>query len=235
MAVGRFAPGLGNDYDKLSMEKLSLYERAYLNWVYHRNRLQFGRLRRNLAGRVEFAPGVQICAKNFRLRGMGSLRLGSGSVIEYGEFPCIFDLEQGGEVVIGERVLLRCKYCSNVFTVHAGARIEVGDDAGFNGAILNAKNLIKIGKGTLLGWGVTVVDADNHDLSNTRKERILSVEIGDYVMVMANSTVLPGVKIGSHSIIGANSAVTRDIPDHCIAVGAPARVVKELDDRDLAR
>jgi len=217
------------------MEKLSLYERTYLKWVYHRNRLQFARLKRSLKGRVEFAPGAQICAKNFRLHGPGSLKLGPGAVIESGEFPCIFEIEQGGAITIGERVWLRCKYCSNVLTAYAGARIEIGDDCFLNGAILSAKNRIKLGKKNLLAWGVTILDADHHDLSNSRKERIRSVEIGDHVLVGAYAVILPGVRIGAHSVIGASSVVTHDLPDHAIAAGAPARVLKKLDDRDLAR
>jgi acetyltransferase-like isoleucine patch superfamily enzyme len=45
-----------------------------------------------------------------------------------------------------------------------------------------------------------------------------------------NVVILPGVTIGECSIIGANSVVTTSIPDRCIAVGAPARVIKQWDD-----
>jgi acetyltransferase-like isoleucine patch superfamily enzyme len=44
----------------------------------------------------------------------------------------------------------------------------------------------------------------------------------------ANVVVLPGVTIGLNSVVGANSVVTSDIPDDCIAVGSPARVVRHL-------
>ena len=39
----------------------------------------------------------------------------------------------------------------------------------------------------------------------------------------------PGVTIGKNSVIGANSVVTKDIPDYCVAVGAPAKVIKKYD------
>ena len=38
-----------------------------------------------------------------------------------------------------------------------------------------------------------------------------------------------GAKIGKHCVIGANSVVTKDIPDYCIAVGIPAKVIKRYD------
>lgn len=47
-------------------------------------------------------------------------------------------------------------------------------------------------------------------------------------------TILPGVKIGSHCVIGANSVVTKNIPEHSIAAGNPAKVIGQVDDRNLA-
>ena len=46
--------------------------------------------------------------------------------------------------------------------------------------------------------------------------------------VGTHSTVMPGVTIGENSIIGAHSFVTADIPDNCVAVGVPAKVVKKI-------
>lgn len=53
-------------------------------------------------------------------------------------------------------------------------------------------------------------------------------EIGNYTIIGANSTILPNVKIGSNSIVGAGAVVTRNIPDNCLVVGIPAKIVKEL-------
>lgn len=54
--------------------------------------------------------------------------------------------------------------------------------------------------------------------------------IGDNVYIAANATVIGGVKIGSDVIIGAGSVVTKDIPDNCVAVGNPARIIREIGD-----
>jgi len=57
------------------------------------------------------------------------------------------------------------------------------------------------------------------------------VEIGEGSWIGENVCVL-GVKIGKHCVIGANSVVTHDIPDYCVAVGAPARVIKQYSLND---
>lgn len=54
------------------------------------------------------------------------------------------------------------------------------------------------------------------------------VVISDNVWIGDNVTVLPIVHIGKGCVIGANSVVTKDIPDNCIAVGIPAKVIKNL-------
>lgn len=55
------------------------------------------------------------------------------------------------------------------------------------------------------------------------------IRIGRGVFVGPNSTVGNGVTIGECSLIGANSVVIRDIPPYCLAAGAPAKVIRELD------
>jgi acetyltransferase-like isoleucine patch superfamily enzyme len=57
-----------------------------------------------------------------------------------------------------------------------------------------------------------------------------AVVIGDGSWLGHGSVVLPGVTIGRHVVIGANSVVTKDIPDFSVAVGVPARVVRRFDE-----
>lgn len=47
--------------------------------------------------------------------------------------------------------------------------------------------------------------------------------------VGAGATILPGIRIGKHAVVGAASVVTKDVPDYAVAVGNPARVIKMLD------
>ena len=55
-----------------------------------------------------------------------------------------------------------------------------------------------------------------------------NVQVGEGTLIGIGTTVIPGIKIGAHSIVGAGSVVIRHIPDYCVAVGNPARVIKFL-------
>lgn len=55
------------------------------------------------------------------------------------------------------------------------------------------------------------------------------IHIGDASWIGANVTVVPGVQIGKHVIVAAGSVVTKNIPDYSVAVGNPARVIKQYD------
>ncbi len=52
--------------------------------------------------------------------------------------------------------------------------------------------------------------------------------VGSYSRIGANATVLPDIKIGQNVIVGAGAIVTKDVPDHCVVVGNPARISKQL-------
>lgn len=53
--------------------------------------------------------------------------------------------------------------------------------------------------------------------------------IGDNVTLGVNVTIIGGVTIGNNVVIGAGSVVVKDIPDNCVAVGNPCRIIKTLD------
>jgi maltose O-acetyltransferase len=54
------------------------------------------------------------------------------------------------------------------------------------------------------------------------------VEIKDGAHIGIGAIIMPGVTIGKGAVIGAGSVVTRDIPDYCVAVGSPAKVIKSF-------
>jgi sugar O-acyltransferase (sialic acid O-acetyltransferase NeuD family) len=108
----------------------------------------------------------------------------------------------------------------------------------------------KQGVGNMILHGVIVqahTQLANHIIVNTGVQIDHDCVIGDYVhlapgvvicgtvqidtgaFVGAGTVIIPGKKIGKWSIIGAGSVVIRDIPDYCVAVGNPARVIKQLD------
>jgi len=55
------------------------------------------------------------------------------------------------------------------------------------------------------------------------------VEIGSDVWVGGGAIILPGVRVGSRSVIGAGSVVTRDVPEGVFAAGSPCRVIREVE------
>lgn len=90
---------------------------------------------------------------------------------------------------------------------------------------------VTFGNNVMLGPNCSFY-AVNHPLSaserNTGMEYALPIEVGDNVWIGGNVVVLPGVKIGKNTTIGAGSVVTQDIPENVLAVGNPCRVVREL-------
>lgn len=56
------------------------------------------------------------------------------------------------------------------------------------------------------------------------------IVVGDNVFIGTRALILPGVSIGSNCIIGANSVITKDVPDNTVVAGNPGRVIKSIDD-----
>lgn len=89
---------------------------------------------------------------------------------------------------------------------------------------------IKIGNNVTLAPRVHILAHDASTWIFLGYTRVSNVTIGDNVFIGAGSIVLPGVSIGNNVVIGAGSVVSCDIPDNCVAVGNPARVVRSIDD-----
>ena len=78
----------------------------------------------------------------------------------------------------------------------------------------------------------TAGHAIDSELRNQGLEIALPITVGDSVWFGANVTVLPGVTIGSNTVIAAGSVVNRDIPSGVIAAGNPCRVIREITEAD---
>lgn len=99
---------------------------------------------------------------------------------------------------------------------------------------LTCATKITIGENTAIAANVSITDI-HHPYDDPaipiEKQNIItdSVNIGPDCKIYNNVVVLPGVSIGKHCTIGANSVVTHDIPDYSVAVGAPAKVIKRYN------
>jgi maltose O-acetyltransferase len=110
-----------------------------------------------------------------------------------------------------------------------GANIELGERVffNFNCVVLDVCR-VRIGSHTLFGPSVQIYTATHPFEATLRRTQEFGkpVEIGSDVWVGGAAIILPGVRIGSRSIIGAGSVVTRDVPDDVFAAGNPCRVIR---------
>jgi maltose O-acetyltransferase len=116
-----------------------------------------------------------------------------------------------------------------------GSNIELGERVFFNfNCIVLDVCRVCIGDFTLFGPGVqilTPVHPLNAELRR-KQEYGKPIDIGSDVWVGAGALILPGVTIGSKTVIGAGSVVTRSIPDGVFAAGNPCRVIREITEED---
>lgn len=123
-----------------------------------------------------------------------------------------------------------------IATEKEGAEIILEDGTGFSGVSIVAKNRIHIGRRSGCGVNCNIWDNDFHSLDaakraseqNTDYTKEAPIEIGDDVWIGANVTILKGISIGDNCVIGTMSLINKDIPSNSMAVGIPAKIVKNI-------
>ena len=111
-------------------------------------------------------------------------------------------------------------------TVQPGASLTIGRGGFINGGTaIAAARSVRIGDDCLLGEGVSILDTDFHPVHADTPVAVAPVVIGRNVWLANHVTVLRGVTIGDHAVVGAGAVVTHDLPARAIAAGNPARVV----------
>ncbi len=133
---------------------------------------------------------------------------------------------------VGENCYIESPFHAN----WGGRHVHLGSGVYFNfGVTLVDDTHIYIGDSTMFGPNVTVATAGHPVLPELRRQAYqynAPVHIGKNCWLGAGVIVLPGVKIGDNSVIGAGSIVTRDIPENAVAVGNPCRVLREINGQD---
>lgn len=139
------------------------------------------------------------------------------------------------------------------FTSGVGCRIEAYPQNGQDKVLFFGENIeindyvhiaagekIVIGNNVLIASKVFISDINHGNYAgidqdspmstpNSRSLSTDSIEIKDNVWIGEGVCIMSGVTIGFGCIIGASSVVTKSIPDYCIAVGTPAKVIKKYD------
>lgn len=114
--------------------------------------------------------------------------------------------------------------------------IEIGNNVSLGkNCHIGCVNRVRIGDNVLGGNDILIID-HNHGMSNEtdiylppNKRKLSShgeIVIGDNVWIGDKVTILAGIHIGNNCVVGANTVVTKDIPDNCVVVGNPSRIIR---------
>ena len=120
-------------------------------------------------------------------------------------------------------------------TAPGEARIHIGEGTFLNlGVMVASMQLVEIGAHCMFANGCFITDAD-HRFDDPDQPITWQgfrskgpTRVGDNVWCGANVVITSGVTVGERCVIGANSVVNSDLPPHSIAVGAPARVIRQI-------
>ncbi len=164
--------------------------------------------------------------KNVRINGKiyvcgkGTLAIGNGVTIN----SCRRSNQIGGDT----RAILN--------TSHNGV-ITIGDRSGLSNCTIVSRERVTIGEDVRIGGSCRIYDTDFHAVSfsdrienGDRNAVNKPIEIKDGAFIGAFSIILKGVTIGKHSVVGAGSVVTKDVPDGEIWAGNPAKFIKKIEE-----
>lgn len=141
-----------------------------------------------------------------------------------------------GKIKVFKNVIIRPS--SHIYAGSKTSIIEFGEGTEIgNHSTISAHNAIIFGKDVLTGPHIFVSD-HNHEYCNpaiavskqgVRYDKGGKVTIGDGTWIGTNAVIVGNVRIGRHCVVGANSVVTKDIPDYCVAAGIPAKIIKKYN------
>lgn len=144
-------------------------------------------------------------------------------------------VEEGFFANHGLRIECIDEYYGNRYTPN----LTIGKNVSFGcNCHVGCINTVEIGKYVLCGSNVLIIDHSHGKFDISDKDipwvkRALyskgAIVIEDNVWLCDNVSVLPNVRIGKGSVVGAGSVVTKDIPPYSLAVGNPAKVIKQLE------
>ena len=174
------------------------------------------------------------------VRLLSSIRRRASTQVQYRRARRVLGAEQGAKLGAGSRVNIaggKLSVGRGVVIEHAAqiavfGTLEIGDGVTIGDHFhCNATESVRVGAGSQLSWRVTIMDSDFHtitELDGTAGSMRAAVSIGKHALIGAGATILKGVTVGDGAIIGAGAVVTRDVRPGWIAVGNPAREVREV-------
>ena len=176
--------------------------------------------------------GIVAIEDGVRIRFADNVRLGRGVYLDHGVYlhACPGGITIGDESMVMKNAILHVYNFRNLPHSHitVGRRSLIGESC-----ILRGQGGITIGDDVYLGTLVQIL-AVNHVFYDTTRPISMQgitaqgISIGDGSWIGSGAIILDGVRIGRNVVVGAGAVVTRDVPDYCIAVGNPARVIRNL-------
>ena len=146
-----------------------------------------------------------------------ALQAGPGIVLKHPE-----TMEFGDGVFVGAQTMIQGRYDG---TCRIGSHVWIGPHAYFDARNLVIEDYVGWGPGAkVLGSSHTGEPIDVPIIAT--ELNIKPVVIGYGADIGTNATILPGVHVGAHSIVGAGAVVTVDVPDYAVVAGVPARVIR---------
>lgn len=146
-----------------------------------------------------------------------ALQLGPGVVVKH---PETFVLGEG--VFIGAQVMLQGRFDG---TCRIGNHVWIGPQAYFDARNLTLEDYVGWGPGAkVLGSSHTGLPVEVPIIATELS--IEPVVVGYGADIGTNATILPGVHVGAHSIVGAGAVVTKDVPEYAVVAGVPARIIR---------
>lgn len=137
------------------------------------------------------------------------------------------NFQTGPNVLIRENNIIG----DNVVVWH-GATLNPENTIGNNSRIHAGcfLEMVTLGESVFLGPHVTFTDDPHPTIPINFKECLRGARVGNGTVIGGNVTILPHVEIGSKTVIGAGSVVVKNIPDNKVAVGNPARIIKDTSE-----
>ena len=151
-----------------------------------------------------------------------------------------------GSVALGEDVVVHHPSLVNLYGCRIGNQTRIGSFVEIQKhAVVGAR--CKISSHSFICEGVTLADevfighgvvftndrypraaTPDGRLQDDRDWQVIPTRVGRGASIGSHATLLPGIVVGEHALVGAGSVVTRDVPAYAVVVGVPARVVGSM-------
>jgi acetyltransferase-like isoleucine patch superfamily enzyme len=158
------------------------------------------------------------------------LRYISNSV---GSLPIIYGnsfIQNSGQLNIGDKLSIHSMPIPIFITVGKNGKLTIGNNVMLNyGVNIGCELNITIGNDVMIGDLSSIIDSNYHPVDSQSEVKNKEITIGDNVWIARMCNILPGVKVGKNSVIGAGSVITKDVPENVFVAGVPAKIIRKLE------